>query len=348
MSPPLIAVFGSSLILSTVLIFAGSHWFMAWAALELNTLAVLPLMARHHHPRAVEATTKYYLVQATAASLLLFAALTNAWYEGHWNIQQLAHPVSLTLATIALAIKLGLAPFHSWMPEVLQGLDLTMGMIISTFQKIAPFVLLIQIYQPNPDLLVTLGILSLFIGGWGGLNQTQLRKILAYSSITHLGWMTLIAGYSNYLALVSFLTYIAMSTSLFLTLKANDTKTINVLAVYWTVNPMLATAAPLALMSLAGIPPLWGFVPKWLILAHLTECSMALLATLAALSSLLSLFFYLRVMYAMSMSMNCFNIPAYAPWRFLRVQLSLPLAISTVLTIALLPLTPAVISLACF
>lgn len=84
-------------------------------------------------------------------------------------------------------MKVGLAPTHFWLPEVLQGLDLTTGLILSTWQKVAPFALLLQIPHHNPTLLVILGLLSTLIGGWGGLNQTQLRKILAYSSIAHLG-----------------------------------------------------------------------------------------------------------------------------------------------------------------
>ena len=100
--------------------------------LELNTLAILPLIAKQHHPRAIEATTKYFLAQATAAAILLFASTTNAWLTGQWDIQQITHPLPLAMATVALALKLGLAPVHSWLPEVLQGLDLTTGLILST------------------------------------------------------------------------------------------------------------------------------------------------------------------------------------------------------------------------
>jgi NADH-ubiquinone oxidoreductase chain 2 len=80
--------------------------------LEINTLAILPLMAQHHHPRGVEATTKYFLTQATAAAIILFASTTNAWITGEWNILQLSHPLPASTITIALAIKLGLAPMH--------------------------------------------------------------------------------------------------------------------------------------------------------------------------------------------------------------------------------------------
>lgn len=81
--------------------------------LEINTLAIIPLIAQHHHPRAVEATTKYFLTQATAAATLLFASITNAWLTGQWDIQQMTHPLATTIIIIALALKIGLAPIHS-------------------------------------------------------------------------------------------------------------------------------------------------------------------------------------------------------------------------------------------
>lgn len=88
---------------------------------------------------------------------------------------------------IALGLKIGLAPLHIWLPEVLQGLDLTTGLIISTWQKLAPFAILAQLSAHASPILIAIGLLSTLVGGWGGLNQTQLRKILAYSSIAHLG-----------------------------------------------------------------------------------------------------------------------------------------------------------------
>ena len=80
--------------------------------LEINTLAILPIMSKNHHPRAVEATTKYFITQATAAAMILFASTANAWATGQWDIEQLTLPVSISMATFALALKLGLAPVH--------------------------------------------------------------------------------------------------------------------------------------------------------------------------------------------------------------------------------------------
>nr|WRQ18403.1 NADH dehydrogenase subunit 2 [Chaetodon ephippium] len=345
MNPYILTTLLFGLGLGTTITLASSHWLLAWMGLEINTLAIIPLMAQHHHPRAVEATTKYFLTQATAAATLLFAGTTNAWLSGQWDIQQVSHPLPATLLTLALALKIGLAPFHTWLPEVLQGLDLTTGLILSTWQKLAPFALLIQVQVVNPSLLMLLGLLSILVGGWGGLNQTQLRKILAYSSIAHLGWMILVLQFSPSLALLTLMVYFIMSSATFLIFKLNKSTNINALATSWAKAPLITSLTPLVLLSLGGLPPLTGFMPKWLILQELTKQNLAPTATLAALAALLSLYFYLRLSYAMTLTASPNTLTGTMPWRLTSPQLTLPLAISTTTAISLLPLTPAMVAL---
>nr|YP_010432854.1 NADH dehydrogenase subunit 2 [Cheilinus trilobatus]USW06404.1 NADH dehydrogenase subunit 2 [Cheilinus trilobatus] len=345
MNPYVLSALLIGLGLGTTVTFASSHWLLAWMGLEINTLAILPLMARHHHPRAVEATTKYFLAQATAAAMLLFASTTNAWLTGQWEIQQMTHPLPITMVIAALALKIGLAPMHAWLPEVLQGLDLTTGLILSTWQKLAPFALILQIQPSNPTALILLGLTSTLIGGWGGLNQTQLRKILAYSSIAHLGWMILVLQFSPTLTLLTLLTYIMMTSATFLAFKLNKATAINTLATSWTKTPALTALTPLILLSLGGLPPLTGFMPKWLILQELTKQDLAPIATLAALTALLSLYFYLRLSYAMALTMSPNNLAGTTPWRLQHTQQSLPLALTTAMSLMLLPLLPGIAAL---
>nr|AAX94355.1 NADH dehydrogenase subunit 2 [Cyprinodon variegatus]AGC14311.1 NADH dehydrogenase subunit 2 [Cyprinodon variegatus hubbsi]AGC14319.1 NADH dehydrogenase subunit 2 [Cyprinodon variegatus variegatus]AAX94356.1 NADH dehydrogenase subunit 2 [Cyprinodon variegatus]AGC14312.1 NADH dehydrogenase subunit 2 [Cyprinodon variegatus hubbsi] len=345
MNPYILATLLFGLGLGTTITFASSHWLFAWMGLEINTLAIVPLMAQSHHPRAVEATTKYFLAQATAAAMLLFASISNAWLSGQWDIHQMSHPLPTTLIILALALKIGLAPLHTWMPEVLQGLDLTTGLILSTWQKLAPFCLLLQVQPANATLLLVLGITSTLVGGWGGLNQTQLRKILAYSSIAHLGWMILVLQFSPSLTFLTLLVYFIMTFSLFISFKISNATNINTLATSWAKAPALTSIIPLILLSLGGLPPLTGFLPKWLILQELTKQDLAPLATVAALSALLSLFFYLRLSYAMTLTMTPNNLTATLPWRLPSLQTTLPLAIASSTTICLLPLAPATAAL---
>nr|YP_008593419.1 NADH dehydrogenase subunit 2 [Dysalotus alcocki]BAN83361.1 NADH dehydrogenase subunit 2 [Dysalotus alcocki] len=345
MNPYILATLMFGLGLGTMITFASSHWLLAWMGLEMNTLAIIPLMAQSHHPRAVEATTKYFLAQATAAAMLLFASTTNAWLTGQWNIEQMIHPLPTTLITLALALKIGLAPVHAWLPEVLQGLDLTTGVILSTWQKLAPFALLVQLHPSDSTILMALGLTSTLVGGWGGLNQTQLRKILAYSSIAHLGWMMLVLQFSPSLTLLTLVTYFIMTFSTFLVFKLNKATSINMLATAWTKTPALTAMTPLILLSLGGLPPLTGFMPKWLILQELTKQDLAPVPTIAALTALLSLYFYLRLSYAVTLTMFPNNFSGTTPWRLYSHQLTLPVSLSLIATLALLPLTPAVTAL---
>nr|WNH22168.1 NADH dehydrogenase subunit 2 [Prionotus scitulus] len=345
MNPRISAALLFCLGLGTMITFASSHWVLAWMGLEMNTLAILPLMARRFHPRAVEAATKYFLVQASGAAMLLFGSATNAWLTGAWDIVHEAHPLALTLISLALALKLGLAPIHGWMPEVMQGLDLLTGLLLASWQKLAPLALLLQIHTDNSTLLTILGTTSLLIGGWGGLSQTQTRKIMAYSSISHLGWMILVMNYAPNITLLTLLLYVTMTASVFLTFLVCKAGSLNKLSAEQGKSPMKTALMPLLLLSLGGLPPLTGFMPKWLILQELTKQDLVPLATLAALTALLSLFFYLRISYAMTLTMAP-NLPTgTTPWRLPPSQHTLPLALTATMSLLMLPLAPAILAL---
>nr|AKI26838.1 NADH dehydrogenase subunit 2 [Pteronotropis hypselopterus]AKI26839.1 NADH dehydrogenase subunit 2 [Pteronotropis hypselopterus]AKI26840.1 NADH dehydrogenase subunit 2 [Pteronotropis hypselopterus] len=346
MNPYVLTTLLSSLGLGTTLTFASSHWLLAWMGLEINTLAIIPLMAQHHHPRAVEATTKYFLTQATAAAMILFASTTNAWISGEWDMTNMSNPIATAMILAALALKIGLAPMHFWMPEVLQGLDLSTGLILSTWQKLAPLALIIQTAPAfHPLLLTTLGLMSALVGGWGGLNQTQLRKVLAYSSIAHMGWMIIVLHYAPQLTLLTLLTYILMTSAAFLTLKLSYATKISTLATVWSKSPLLTATTALVLLSLGGLPPLTGFMPKWLILQEMVKQGLPLTATMMALTALISLYFYLRLCYTMTLTISPDTITSTTPWRTQTNQASTPLALSTVLALGLLPITPTIMML---
>nr|YP_010466495.1 NADH dehydrogenase subunit 2 [Opsarius bernatziki]UVF28254.1 NADH dehydrogenase subunit 2 [Opsarius bernatziki] len=347
MSPYVLTVLLLSLGLGTVTTFASSHWLLAWMGLEINTLAIIPLMAQHHHPRAMEAATKYFLVQATAAAMILFASTMNAWTTGEWNISSLPNPFANVTLTIALALKIGMAPMHLWMPEILQGLDLFTGLVMSTWQKLAPFALIVQTTQAtSPALLASLGLFSSLIGGWSGLNQTQLRKILAYSSIAHMGWMVIVLQYSPQLTMIALGLYVSTTSAAFLTLKALTSTKINTLTMAWSKSPTLTSISLLTLLSLGGLPPLTGFMSKWLIMQELAKQDLPTMATIMALTALLSLFFYLRLCHAITLTLSP-NTNNFTPqWRALNTQPSLPVALAVMVAIGLLPLTPAILMMA--
>nr|AWX36018.1 NADH dehydrogenase subunit 2 [Nyctyornis amictus] len=334
-----------SLLLGSTLVISSSHWMLAWMGLEINTFAILPLISKPHHPRAIEATIKYFLVQATASAMILFSSMINAWHMGQWDITQLTHPTSCLLLTTAIAMKLGLVPFHFWFPEVLQGSSLTTALLLSTMMKFPPAtILFLTSHSLNPTLLTTLALASTALGGWMGLNQTQVRKILAFSSISHLGWMTAITLYNPKLMLLTLYLYIVLTATTFLTLNSTNTLKLTTVMTSWTKAPMLNSAFMLTLLSLAGLPPLTGFLPKWLIIQELTKQETTATATTMALLSLLSLFFYLRLAYYSTITLPPNPANNTKQWH-INKPTNTTIAILTSLSILLLPLSPLLLAL---
>nr|AFB19486.1 NADH dehydrogenase subunit 2 [Malacopteron cinereum] len=342
MAPQAKLIFTTSLFLGTTITISSNHWIMAWAGLEINTLAILPLISKSHHPRAIEAATKYFLTQAAASALVLFSSMTNAWHTGQWDITQLSHPLSCLILTSAIAMKLGLAPFHFWFPEVLQGSPLTTGLLLSTVMKLPPISLLYMTsHSLNQTLLTCMAIISTALGGWMGLNQTQIRKILAFSSISHLGWMAIIISYSPKLTLLNFYLYIMMTAAVFLTLNSTKTLKLSTLMTTWAKTPALSAMLLLTMLSLGGLPPLTGFMPKWLIIQELTKQDMIPAATTISLLSLLGLFFYLRLAYCATITLPPHTTNHMKQWRT-NNPTNTAIAILTIMSTMLLPMSPVI------
>nr|QIJ57901.1 ND2 [Hemidactylus benguellensis] len=337
MNPMVWSLLISALATSTIVTMSSNHWFLAWLGLELNTLSILPIMAKHHHPRAIEATTKYFLIQATAAASILFASTINAWQTGHWSLMHTNSNITTTLATIAIMMKLGIAPMHLWYPEALQGTPVGTAMLISTWQKIAPLTFLYLLHNNlNPTMILTLGLLSAAIGGWTGLNQTQTRKIMAFSSIAHMGWLLVALNFNPHLATLTVLLYLITTTATFTILSATTTKTITDMGTTWTTSPAMLSTAMLTLLSLGGLPPLTGFLPKWLILNELTTTNLAPIGLALLATSLPSLFFYTRMAYMTTLTTPPTTTTTKMKWRLTTTLDTTPMIL---LTWLMMPMT---------
>nr|YP_009355757.1 NADH dehydrogenase subunit 2 [Indopacetus pacificus]ARC95487.1 NADH dehydrogenase subunit 2 [Indopacetus pacificus] len=341
MNPPVFIIILTTLILGTVVVITSSHWLFAWIGFEMNMMAMIPLMMNNPNPRATEASTKYFLTQATASTLLMMAVIINLMYSGQWTITKLFNPTASMLMTMALAMKLGLSPFHFWVPEVTQGIPLITGLILLTWQKLAPLLILYQISPSiNLNLMLTMSLLSILVGGWGGLNQTQLRKIMAYSSIAHMGWMTTILLYNPTLTLLNLLIYIMMTFTMFMLLIQNSTTTTLLLSQTWNKMPITTTLTMLTLLSMGGLPPLSGFMPKWMIIQELTKNDTLILPTFMAITALLNLYFYMRLTYSTALTLFPTTNNMKMKWQFHPTKRMTLLPTAIVMSTMLLPLTP--------
>nr|YP_010758189.1 NADH dehydrogenase subunit 2 [Elephantulus intufi]WEW63551.1 NADH dehydrogenase subunit 2 [Elephantulus intufi] len=304
MNPLATILIFTTLTSGTMLTMLSSHWLTAWLGLEMNLFAIIPLIINPHNPRSIEAATKYFLTQAAASMLLMMSAMINFLNSGQWSIMNLSTtPASLMMLT-ALLMKLGMAPFHFWVPEVLQGTSLVTGLILLTWQKLAPISILYQIAPSiNHNIMLTAAMASILIGGWGGLNQTLLRKIMAYSSIAHMGWMTAIIIYNPSTTLLNLALYITLTLTLFMLLMINHSTTITTLASNWNKAPILTSVILTTLMSTGGLPPLSGFAPKWLIIQEIIKNSNLIIPLIMSIATLLNLYFYMRLAYSTALTM---------------------------------------------
>nr|AAN15837.1 NADH dehydrogenase subunit 2 [Diporiphora australis] len=304
------------IIIGTLTAISANHWLTAWLGLELNMISILPMITKQKHPRATEAATKYFLTQAIASALMLFSSTLNAWQTGSWNITQLDNKLSCILMIMALTMKMGAAPTHFWLPEVMQGSTLATTLLITTWQKIAPITLLYMISNHvETTITLTIGLLSILVGGWGGFNQTQIRKMMAYSSIAHLGWTMTVISITPNIAIMNIITYMTISTPFFLMLMTTSSKTLQTMTTIWIYAPITTIIMMLLLLSMAGLPPLTGFTPKLLILDNLVTHKLTLMATTMAMFSLLSLTFYLRTTYLLTSTAPPTTTQSTTLWR---------------------------------
>nr|AKS10726.1 NADH dehydrogenase subunit 2 [Mus musculus] len=304
MNPITLAIIYFTIFLGPMITMSSTNLMLMWVGLEFSLLAIIPMLINKKNPRSTEAATKYFVTQATASMIILLTIVLNYKQLGTWMFQQQTNSLILNMTLMALSMKLGLAPFHFWLPEVTQGIPLHMGLILLTWQKIAPLSILIQIYPLlNSTIILMLAITSIFMGAWGGLNQTQMRKIMAYSSIAHMGWMLAILPYNPSLTLLNLMIYIILTVPMFMALMLNSSMTINSISLLWNKTPAMLTMISLMLLSLGGLPPLTGFLPKWIIITELMKNNCLIMATLMAMMALLNLFFYTRLIYSTSLTM---------------------------------------------
>nr|YP_009034038.1 NADH dehydrogenase subunit 2 [Chrysocyon brachyurus]AHZ58287.1 NADH dehydrogenase subunit 2 [Chrysocyon brachyurus] len=341
MKPPILIIIMTTIMTGTMIVMLSSHWLLIWIGLEMNMLAIIPILMKKYNPRAMEASTKYFLTQATASMLLMMGVTINLLYSGQWVVSKISNPIASITMTIALTMKLGLSPFHFWVPEVTQGVSLMSGMILLTWQKIAPMSILYQISPSiNTKLLMLMALTSMLVGGWGGLNQTQLRKIMAYSSIAHMGWMAAIITYNPTMMILNLILYILMTLSTFMSFMLNSSTTTLSLSHMWNKFPLFTPIILILMLSLGGLPPLSGFIPKWMIIQELTKNNMIIVPTLMAITALLNLYFYLRLTYSTALTMFPSMNNMKMKWQFEHTKKTTLLPPLIIISTMMLPLTP--------
>nr|YP_009890091.1 NADH dehydrogenase subunit 2 [Polyphaga plancyi]QKK69164.1 NADH dehydrogenase subunit 2 [Polyphaga plancyi]WGO57834.1 NADH dehydrogenase subunit 2 [Polyphaga plancyi] len=282
-----------TLVSGTLISISSNSWLGAWMGLEINLLSFIPLMSTTKNMFTTEASLKYFLIQALGSSTLMFLIIMKMITE--YNPMMINTHSSIFML-IPLLLKSGVAPLHWWFPSVMEGLNWMNCSILMTIQKIAPLMLMSYLLKMTQISMVFI-LMSAITGAIGGFNQISIRKILAYSSINHLSWMLIALASGKNIWLIYFSIYTIMILAIILILNNFKISFINQL-MSMNHNPETKIIFLSLLLSLGGLPPFLGFLPKWIMIQSMIENDMTTLSVIMILMSLITLHYYLRICYS--------------------------------------------------
>uniref|UniRef100_UPI003002996E NADH dehydrogenase subunit 2 n=1 Tax=Hermonassa cecilia TaxID=2673479 RepID=UPI003002996E len=279
------------LFFSTLISISSNSWFGCWIGLEINLLSFIPLISNSNNLLSSEASLKYFLTQSIASMNFLFTILIKMIFMKNFEMNNF---ISIMMNS-SMLMKMGSTPFHFWFPNIIEGLSWFNSFLLMTWQKITPMIILS--YYLNKNFIIIIILMNILIGAIGGLNQTSLRKLMAFSSINNLGWMLSSIMISEtlwffYIFMYSFM--ISIMCFLFYTLNMYF---INQLFIN-NMNFFIKINLLINFLSLGGLPPFIGFFPKWIIINFLINNNIYLLTFIFTMMSLIMLFFYIRISYS--------------------------------------------------
>nr|CAB0049842.1 NADH dehydrogenase subunit 2 [Sepia pharaonis] len=277
------------MIMGTMMTLSSPHWLTMWVGLELNLMGFLPLMNIKGKSLEAEASMKYFIIQSMSSSMLIMASLVLYNYNMSWY-SMFNHKILSTMMLLSLILKLGGAPLHFWLPNMTKQMTWLILFLILTWQKLAPLFMLTLI--SNLNILILISLMSTLLGSIMILNQTNMQLIITYSSISHLGWMLSMIMINSSLTFIYFINYIIISMPL---MNMLNNYTNNYTYTLTHKNKMNKLIIPSLILSLAGLPPLLGFLSKLLILISLMHMNFIIMTLLLFLGTLISLFFYLNL-----------------------------------------------------
>jgi len=316
------------IVVGTLFCISSSHWIGVWAGLEINLLGFIPLVVYGGSVLEVECGVKYFIIQSMGSGLLLFRGLFNVSSFLSWRnfvVYNYGLEVSnlflgeglsfflLSMVLVRFLIKLGLSPFHFWLPSVISGLSWIAALFLVTWQKVAPLFLVIIIVGKYSFVLLLCCVISSLVGGIGGLNQTQLRTLLAYSSINHLGWLVASGICRIVVMVIYFIIYFIVSFILFYFLwlkEKNQIRQLRTMELELRGGKLLFS---ILILSLGGFPPLLGFIGKWLVITELFIVEPVVLFFLLV-GSLISLFYYLSLFFRFFFTLGIYHSLVVKKW----------------------------------
>ena len=321
---PLLILFS---VLGMMMMISANDLIAMYIGLEMQSLPLYILTAfRRDDGRSVEAGLKYFILGALASGLLLYGSSLIFGFSGTTNFQELAKfyqsiqaeevslgvILGLVFILAGLSFKVSAVPFHMWAPDVYEGATTPVTAFFSIAPKIAALALIIRImFIPFGELIlewqqiiIFISVASMLLGSIAAINQKNIKRLMAYSSISHVGFALIGIAAGNELGVQAVLVYLAIylvmnigAFSCILCMRKEDQMYENIsdLAGFGNSHPMFAFSFAVFLFSLAGIPPLAGFAGKFGIFFAAINAELYYLAIIGVIASVISAFYYLRI-----------------------------------------------------
>ena len=283
-----------------IMIFLGSfisisrcNWIYVWVGLEINLLSFIPIISYGYNRIEVECSVKYFLVQAIGSCIILLGFFS----YNIFNFYIINAYYIFYIIFISLILKIGIFPFHQWFPQIMGGLNWLTCFLLSVFQKLSPSMIICYIIDLfNNFFLCIVGCLGSLLGGLIGINQSQLRLLLSYSSIGHIGWILCSIYISFNAFFFYFLVYSFINLRIMILFDLYPFKLIRVSRL--NIFPFnIIIFISFTFFSLGGLPPFLGFYPKFFVLLHLLYYNLYTYRFLLIISSLINLFYYISIFF---------------------------------------------------
>ena len=342
--------------LGMMMMTSANDMLALYMGLELQSLALYVVAAiKRDSQKATEAGLKYFVLGALSSGMLLYGISLVYGFTGHIEFgqiatalaggeRQLGFVIGLVFVLAGLAFKISAVPFHMWTPDVYEGAPTPVTAFFAAAPKMAAMALItrvvIEAFEPVTrdwqQVIIFISIASMGLGAVAAIGQKNIKRLMAYSSIGHMGFalvglaaasMVGVRGVALYM-----LIYLVMTLGTFaviLAMRRNNEALENIddLAGLATTNPIIATMMTILMFSLAGIPPLAGFMAKWYVFLAAVQAGLWPLAILGVLASVIGAFYYLRVIKVM-----WFDQPVAGPLQPIGFDLKLVLGASAAFT----------------
>nr|AZL93218.1 NADH dehydrogenase subunit 2 [Eurytoma sp. ZJUH_2016013] len=312
-------IFIPMLIISSLMIFISNSWFTQWMIMEFNLIGFMSLMIFDKKMNSMN-SMNYFLVQSFNSYIFIMFSMNLNF------LSELLNNMFLFLINLCLLTKMGLPPFYIWYVKIMKYLNWMNLFFLMTIQKIIPLIILKNLINFKNLLIMKFNMLNIiymsFLCALFGLNMMNLKMLMSYSSIIQMSWILMLMYFNELICLIYLLIYMFISLTLILILNKFNLNYLNNLNLFKFQYNWMNIFYFFIMFSMASIPPVFGFMLKWISIQSMFYQFTFFSMLIMIFNSLISMFFYLRLMFimlmnlSMNMKLNFLNVNFYVNEKF--------------------------------